>query len=150
MITVNMSSSGIPNRRSSRGGDDGSPAAVADSLAAAYWVRADAAALGVARARPAVGGDSAGGNLAAVTSLSIKRAVGLMMGAWFLFSAFGEIIAGRTGTWASIDPNADGSFDVAGSLAVYSSVFSTMMWIGLAAGVLMFVLTPVLKRLMRE
>jgi len=88
--------------------------------------------------------------LAAVTSLSIKRAVGLMMGAWFLFSAFGEIIAGRMGTWASIAPNADGSFDVARSLQIYSSVFSDMMWIGLAAGVLMFVLTPMLKRLMRE
>ncbi len=88
--------------------------------------------------------------LAAVTSLSIKRAVGLMMGAWFLFSAFGEIIAGRMGTWASIEPNADGSFDVARSLQVYSSVFSDMMWIGLAAGVLMFVLTPMLKRLMRD
>ena len=88
--------------------------------------------------------------LAAVTSLSIKRAVGLMMGAWFLFSAFGEIIAGRMGTWASIEPNADGSFDVARSLQVYSSVFSDMMWIGLAAGVLMFALTPMLKRLMRD
>ena len=55
--------------------------------------------------------------LSAVTSLSIPRAVGLMMGAWFLFSAFGEIIAGRLGTWASIEPNADGSFDVARSLA---------------------------------
>ena len=88
--------------------------------------------------------------LAAVTSLSIKRAVGLMMGAWFLFSAFGEIIAGRMGTWASIEPNADGSFDVARSLEVYSSVFSDMMWIGLAAGVLMFALTPMLKRLMRD
>ena len=87
--------------------------------------------------------------LAAVTSLSIKRAVGLMMGAWFLFSAFGEIIAGRMGTWASIEPNADGSFDVARSLQVYSSVFTDMMWIGLAAGVLMFVLTPLLKKLMR-
>ena len=36
--------------------------------------------------------------LSAVTSLSIPRAVGMMMGAWFLFSAFGEIIAGRMGT----------------------------------------------------
>ncbi len=88
--------------------------------------------------------------LSAVTSLSIKSAVGLMMGAWFLFSAFGEIIAGRMGTWASIEPNADGSFDIPRSLEVYSSVFSDMMWIGLAAGVLMFVLTPMLKRLMRD
>lgn len=87
--------------------------------------------------------------LAAVTSLSIPRAVGLMMGAWFLFSAFGEIIAGRMGTWAAIEPNADGSFDVARSLAVYADVFTNMMWIGLATGVAMFLLTPPLKRLVR-
>lgn len=88
--------------------------------------------------------------LSAVTTLSIKRAVGLMMGAWFLFSAFGEIIAGRMGTWAAIEPEADGSISAAKALSVYGDVFSDMMWIGLAAGLLMFALTPVLKRLMKE
>ncbi|HBD19369.1 MAG TPA: MFS transporter [Arenimonas sp.] len=88
--------------------------------------------------------------LSAVTTLSIKRAVGLMMGAWFLFSAFGEIIAGRMGTWAAIEPEADGSISSAKALVVYGDVFTDMMWIGLAAGVLMFALTPVLKRLMKE
>ena len=87
--------------------------------------------------------------LAAVTSLSIPRAVGMMMGAWFLFSAFGEIIAGRMGTWAAIEPEADGSISTAKALAVYGDVFTDMMWIGLAAGVLMFALTPMLKKLMR-
>lgn len=84
--------------------------------------------------------------LAAVTSLSIPRAVGMMMGAWFLFSAFGEIIAGRMGTWAAIAPTAT----QAEALAVYADVFTRMMWIGLAAGVLLFVATPLLKRLVRD
>lgn len=88
--------------------------------------------------------------LAAVTSLSIPRAVGMMMGAWFLFSAFGEIIAGRMGTWAAIKPNVDGSFDIAHALAVYADVFTKMMWIGLAAGVLLFLATPALKKMMRD
>jgi len=87
--------------------------------------------------------------LSAVTSLSIPRAVGLMMGAWFLFSAFGEIIAGRMGTWAAVEPEADGSIDAAKALATYADVFTDMMWIGLAAGLLMFLLTPPLKRLIR-
>lgn len=84
--------------------------------------------------------------LAAVTSLSIPRAVGMMMGAWFLFSAFGEIIAGRMGTWAQIPPD----MDAAGALAIYGGVFTRMMWIGLAAGVLLFLATPLLKRLTRH
>ncbi|MFD0726233.1 peptide MFS transporter [Lysobacter brunescens] len=88
--------------------------------------------------------------LSAVTRLSIPRAVGLMMGAWFLFSAFGEIIAGRLGTWAAIEPDAAGKYDVAAALALYANVFTNMMWIGLAAGALLFLATPLLKRLTRE
>ena len=88
--------------------------------------------------------------LSAVTRLSIPRAVGLMMGAWFLFSAFGEIIAGRLGTWAAIEPDAAGKYDVPAALALYADVFTRMMWIGLAAGVLLFIATPLLKRLTRE
>lgn len=84
--------------------------------------------------------------LAAVTSLSIPRAVGMMMGAWFLFSAFGEIIAGRMGTWAAIAPTAT----QAEALAVYADVFTRMMWIGLGAGVLLFLATPLLKKLVRD
>jgi POT family proton-dependent oligopeptide transporter len=84
--------------------------------------------------------------LSAVTSLSIPRAVGLMMGAWFLFSAFGEIIAGRLGTWAAMAPNTP----VPQALGMYSDVFTKMMWIGLAAGALLFLATPLLKRLTRD
>ena len=50
------------------------PAAVDDSVAATRWVRREAAALGIDGARVAVGGDSAGGNLAAVVALSMREA----------------------------------------------------------------------------
>ena len=50
------------------------PAAVDDCVAATRWVRAEAAALGVDASRVAVGGDSAGGNLAAVVSLALRDA----------------------------------------------------------------------------
>nr|MBP9536385.1 MFS transporter [Pseudoxanthomonas sp.] len=83
--------------------------------------------------------------LAAVTALSIPRAVGMMMGAWFLFSAFGEIIAGRLGTWAAMPQDATREY----ALSVYSGVFTQMMWIGLVAGALLFAATPLLKRLTR-
>jgi len=48
------------------------PAAVEDSTAALRWVHAHAAALGLDASRLAVGGDSAGGNLAAVAAIDAR------------------------------------------------------------------------------
>ena len=48
------------------------PAAVNDALAATRWVRQHAAALHLDATRLAVGGDSAGGNLAAVVSIAAR------------------------------------------------------------------------------
>ena len=50
------------------------PAALDDCVAATRWVRREAAALGIDGTRMAVGGDSAGGNLAAVVALVLRDA----------------------------------------------------------------------------
>lgn len=50
------------------------PAAVDDVLAATRWVRQEAASLAVDASRLAVGGDSAGGNLAAVVAIAARDA----------------------------------------------------------------------------
>lgn len=50
------------------------PAAAEDAFAAVQWIAANADALGVSASKLAVGGDSAGGNLAAVAALMAARA----------------------------------------------------------------------------
>ena len=50
------------------------PAAVDDALAATRWVRANAGSLQLDSGRMAVGGDSAGGNLAAVVAIAARDA----------------------------------------------------------------------------
>lgn len=48
------------------------PGAVDDAIAATYWMRQQAHALGLDASRLAVGGDSAGGNLAAVVAIAAR------------------------------------------------------------------------------
>ena len=65
------------------------PAGLRDCLDAARWLGAHAAALGIDPARLLIGGDSAGGNLAAATLLELKDTGGpAYRGAIYIYGAF--------------------------------------------------------------
>lgn len=86
--------------------------------------------------------------LSAVTQLSVPRVVSLMMGVWFLASAFGEMLAGRFGTLAAI-PEGE-TVTTAVALATFADLFTLLMWIGLGSGVAMLAATPWLNRVERR
>ena len=89
--------------------------------------------------------------LSAVTQLSVSRVVSLMMGTWFLATAFSETLAALFGKLAAIDI-ADGGELVAHSAewtaaaAKYEHLFWLMMWIGLGFAALAFLASPLIKR----
>ncbi len=86
--------------------------------------------------------------LSAVTQLAVPRVVSLMMGTWFLATAFSEALAALFGKLAAIDVPEDGQMDVVQAAASYAHLFWLMMWIGLACGVIALLCAPLLRRAM--
>ena len=73
--------------------------------------------------------------LSAVTKLSVPGVVGVMMGAWFLASAYSGYVAALLGTMVS---ESEG----------FITLFDQLLWAGVIAGVVLLMATPFLKRLM--
>lgn len=86
--------------------------------------------------------------LSAVTQLAVPRVVSLMMGTWFLATAFSEALAALFGKLAAIDVPEDGQMDLVQASASYAHLFWLMMWIGLACGVIAMLCAPLLRRAM--
>jgi proton-dependent oligopeptide transporter, POT family len=88
--------------------------------------------------------------LSMVTKLSVPRVVGLMMGVWFLSSAFSHYVAGLIAAGASANETPGATVGGAESLAVYVATFSTVAWIAVAVGVVVLLLSPLVRRFMHE
>lgn len=86
--------------------------------------------------------------LSAVTQLSVARVVGLMMGGFWLATAYSEVLAAQFGKLASIEVPEGEAIDIASAAAKYGDLFWLLMWIGLGCAVVAFVIAPLLRRMM--
>ena len=86
--------------------------------------------------------------LSAVSQLSVARVVGVMMGAFWLATAYSEVLAAGFGKLASLDIPEGGAIDMAVAAAKYNGLFETMLWIGIGSGAAYFIMTPLLRKMM--
>jgi len=84
--------------------------------------------------------------LSAVTKLSVPRVVGVMMGAWFLATAYAELVAAQISKLAAIKTDAGVVTDIVAALGTYTELFSKLLWIGLGVGLVMLIVSPFLRR----
>ena len=86
--------------------------------------------------------------LSMITKLSIARIVGMMMGVWFLSISVGEYLAGAAAQAASVATVGGQVTNPELSLHTYLGTFLTGGELTIGAGVLLLVISPLLKRLM--
>ncbi|MDT9598279.1 peptide MFS transporter [Sphingosinicella rhizophila] len=82
--------------------------------------------------------------LSAMTRLAVPKMLGLMMGTWFLASAGGNYIAGLI---ARATSGGEGAAETASGTQVLD-IYATIGWLSVAVGVTVFVVAPLVTRLM--
>lgn len=83
--------------------------------------------------------------LSMITKLSPKRLGGMMMGLWFLASAYGQYVAGLLGAGMSAPDEKASALD---KLMAYTGGYQQLAIYSLVAGVILIVLSPFIKKLM--
>jgi POT family proton-dependent oligopeptide transporter len=86
--------------------------------------------------------------LSMITKLSIARVVGLMMGVWFLSISVAQYVAGVVAQFASVETVGGQVTNYKVSLDAYTATFTTIAWIAIAAGVVLFLLSWPLQKWM--
>ncbi|SHM07139.1 peptide MFS transporter [Flavobacterium xinjiangense] len=85
--------------------------------------------------------------MSAMTKLSPQKVQAVMMGMWFLASAYGQYFAGLLG--ANIAGASENSTNLE-KLIVYADGYKQLAIYALIAGVLLIVISPLVKKLMQE
>ena len=86
--------------------------------------------------------------LSAVTKLAVPSVVGVMMGSWFLATAYSEFVAAQLAKLAAVETNGGQVTDITTALASYTELFNNLLWVGLATGAFMLVISPLLRKWM--
>ena len=82
-------------------------------------------------------------------AVSVTRVVSLMMGTWFLATAFSETLAAEFAKLAALDTfDASKVADIADAATKYGDLFWLLAKVGIGCAVLAFLLVPLLKKLM--
>lgn len=82
-----------------------------------------------------------------ITKLSPKRLFGMMMGLWFLASAFGQLFAGKLGAEISQSNTGD---TLLSKLESYTEGYYQLAIYSIIAGVVLIAISPLIKKLMQE
>lgn len=85
--------------------------------------------------------------LSIMTKLSTKNLQGMMMGMWFLASAYGQYVAGIIG--ANMATAKEGSSNIDALLA-YTEGYKQLAIYAIIAGVVLILISPIVKKLMQE
>jgi POT family proton-dependent oligopeptide transporter len=86
--------------------------------------------------------------LSMVTKLSIARIVGMMMGVWFLSISVAQYVAGVVAQFASVETVGGQVTNLKVSLDTYTATFTTIAWVAIGAGVVLFLLSWPLQKWM--
>ncbi|HEX8388122.1 MAG TPA: peptide MFS transporter [Sphingomonas sp.] len=86
--------------------------------------------------------------LSMITKLSIARIVGLMMGVWFLSISVAQYVAGIVAQVASVETVGGQVTNLSVSLDTYNGVFWTIGLVSAGIGVLLLLISPLIKRWM--
>lgn len=86
--------------------------------------------------------------LSAVTKLAVPSVVGVMMGSWFLATAYSEFVAAQLAKLAAIDTVDGAVVDISVALASYTGLFTDLLYVGLVAAALLLLISPLLKKMM--
>ncbi len=86
--------------------------------------------------------------LSMVTKLSVQRIAAMMMGVWFLSSAFASYAGGMIAGAMAIEEGGDGIMSATASLAVYVTVFEKLALAAVVLGVFLLLISPFLAKRM--